>query len=91
MASETSASVGSMTEETAAIAEAPQIAVPMLTSSRSLTSSPRNRPISGASPSATAIVPSVTGSVPKPVRQIAESDIAKPETTIAACSTVFAA
>src|SRR5581483_11184363 len=65
--SATSASGGSTTADTAAIAEAPQIAVPQPTRVCSDAPSRSARPASGASTSATANVESVTGSVPSPV------------------------
>src|SRR5947209_6394601 len=48
------------------------------------------RPSSGASSSATATVPSMTGSVVSPVRTTVASDSPNPETTIAVCSTARA-
>src|SRR5665213_7199 len=82
-----SASSGSSTDDTAAIADAPQIAVPTPTSVWIIRSSRSRRPASGARTKATAMVPSVTGSVPRPVCATVASERVKPETTIAAWST----
>ena len=83
-----SAAGGSRTIATAAIADAPQIAVPTPISVRSVRSSPNARPSGTEKSSATAVVTSITGNVAIPVRTTLASESPRPETTIAACSTV---
>ena len=79
-----------MTDATAAIADAPQIAVPTPIRCSRTVSVFKIRPAIGADTSATAIVPIVTGNVSQPVCATAASDKPNPDTTIAACNTVFA-
>jgi len=79
-----------MTDATAAIADAPQIAVPTPTRCSKTVSTFSMRPAIGAKTSATAMVPIVTGNVSQPVCATAASERPNPETTIADCNTYLA-